>query len=218
VTRAANFEAPTGREISDAVSYAIGHGIRIEILAILNEGLRTQTELTRRLGLTQSKLQHHLAEMVKDGSIEEVEGRHIGNLVERHYRALRKAEYSAEDYRDMPEETRRLIVGLTLQNTIAEHLAAFRGGEMKGEDPNLTLTWDWFNVDEKGKEELTAELAQSWKRLKAIEARSAVRRGQSKEDGQSVIISSIAHPRVRPAPGGADVQLIDADRESPLTP
>lgn len=192
--------AAEGREIGDAVSYAIGHGIRIEILAILNEGVRSQGELARHLHLPQSKIQHHISELLRSGSIEEVEGRRVGNIVERRYRALRKGEYTAEDYRQMSEETRRITVGVTLQNAVAEHLAAFRAGEMAGDDPNLLLAWDWFNVDEEGRAEIAGELTRSWERLHEIEARSAARRMRTDEAPRSVIVSSIAHPRVRPAP------------------
>ena len=72
---------------------------------------------------------------------------------------------------------------------------------MDGTDPDLVLSWNWFNVDEEGKAEVAKELADSWHRLQEIEARSAARYEQTKEEPRSVIVSSIAHPRVRPAQG-----------------
>jgi DNA-binding transcriptional ArsR family regulator len=200
---ATNARPGKGREIEDAVSYAIGHGTRIEILAILNEGVRTQTEIARELGLTQSVLQHHIVELLNSDSIEEVDSRQVGNLNlrEHRYRALRKGEYSVEDYLGMSEEEQKTTVGITLQNSMAEHLAAFRAGRLRGDDPNLVLRWDWFNVDEQGRAEVTAELEGSWQRLHEIEARSIDRRTRSKEEPQSVVISSIGHLRVRPSRG-----------------
>jgi predicted transcriptional regulator len=190
-----------GREISDAVSYAIGHQVRIEILVILNVGAKSPAELARLLHKPLSTVQHHVAELAKSGSIEEAGEQRNGNIVGHLYRAMRRWEYTAEEMAEMSEESQRATVGIALQNAAAEHLAAFREGAMDGSDPDLVLSWNWFNVDEEGKAEIARELADSWRRLQEIETRSAARSEQTKEEPRSVIVSSIAHPRVRPAPG-----------------
>lgn len=188
------------REIGDAVSYAIGHGIRIQILVTLNEGTRSPSELSRLLRIPLSKLQHHITELVRSGSIEEADTRVAGNVVEHLYRAVSRSEYSAEEMQEMDTEEQRVTVGLALQNAVAEHLAAFRADAMNGDDPNLVLSWNWFNLDQEGRAEITAELEDSWRRLVEIESRSTERRVHSGEDPQSIVVSSIGHPRVRPAP------------------
>ncbi len=193
-------KAESTREIGDAVSYAIGHGIRIQILVTLNEGPRSPSELSRLLRIPLSKLQHHVAELVRSGSIEEADTRVSGNVVEHLYRAVSRSEYSAEEMQEMDSEDQRVTVGLALQNAVAEHLAAFRAEAMNGDDPDLVLSWNWFNLDQEGRTEVTAELEGSWKRLVEIEARSTERRVHSGEEAQSIVISSIGHPRVRPAP------------------
>lgn len=188
------------REIGDAVSYAIGHGIRIQILVTLNEGSRSPSELSRLLRVPLSKLQHHIIELVRSGSIEEADTRVAGNVVEHLYRAVKRSEYSAEEMVEMDADEQRMTIGLALQNALAEHLAAFRADALNGDDPNLVLSWNWFNVDQEGRAELTAELESSWQRLLEIEAHSVTRRVDSGEEAQSIIVSSIGHPRVRPAP------------------
>jgi DNA-binding HxlR family transcriptional regulator len=196
----------TTREIGDAVSYAIAKGIRIEILVKLNEGPRSPAELSRELGIPLSTLSHHVSELERSGCIEEAETRRgSGNVVEHIYRAIRRAEQTAEGMADMTAAEQRVTVGLALQNAIAEHLAAFRAGAMNGDDQNLVLMWDWFNLDAEGREEVRREEEASWGRKKAIEARSAARRIQSGEPPVSVMVSSISHPRVRPAPKSASI-------------
>jgi len=190
-----------GREIGDAVCYAISHPVRIGILALLNEGVRTQSEIARDLRVPQSTLQHHMVELLNSGSIDIVESRMVGNILVHSYRALRRGFFSTEDHHLLSEEQQRTVLGLTLQNAFAEHLAAFRAGKFKGDDPNLSVLWNWFQVDEEGEAELAAELQASWERLSEIEARSAARRVESKEESRSVIVSYIGHQRVRPAPG-----------------
>jgi DNA-binding transcriptional ArsR family regulator len=189
------------REIGDAVSYALAHQYRVEILVALNEHERGPAEISRMLGITLSQAQHHINALCEAGSIEEAEeGRRAGNLVAHVYRAIRRSHYSADEMAALDSASQRVTVGLALQNALAEHLAGFRAGEMRGDDPNLILSWNWFNVDEQGQAELSAELDESWERIQEIEARSAERRTRSGEEATSMVVSSIAHPRVRPAP------------------
>lgn len=186
------------RSIGDAISYAIAHGTRIEVLELLNEGVRSQSEIAKELGIPMSNLQHHVAELLNSGSIEVVDTRWVGNVQEHLYRALRRGEYSAEDYAEMDEVSRKTVLGLTLQNLLAEHLGGFRSGDLRGEDPNVVLFWDWFNVDALGEEEIRLELEGSWQRLNEIAARAAVRTGKHGAKTRPVVVSSIAHPRSRP--------------------
>jgi DNA-binding transcriptional ArsR family regulator len=188
------------RVIADAVPFALGRGIRIEILALLNEGVRTEAELARELRQPQSTTHHHLVELLNSGSIGETEGRRVGNLTSRCYRALTNEEYSADDYRRMTEVEQEETIAFTLQNAIAEHLAALRGGALNGSDPSFILCWQWLILDDEGREELTEQLEEDWRGLKAIVERSNARRKSSGDPGSSVTVSMIAHPRVRPAP------------------
>lgn len=193
--------AAPGREIGDAVSYALAHQIRVEILVALNERERGPAEISRLLGITLSRAQHHINALCEAGSIEEAkEGRRSGNLVAHVYRAISRSHYTAEEMAALDPAEQRVTIGLALQNALAEHLAAFRAGEMKGDDPNLILSWNWFEVDEEGQAELRAELDESWERIQEIEARSAKRRLESGDEARSMVVSSMSHPRVRPAP------------------
>lgn len=193
--------APPSREIGDAISYALAHQHRVEILVALNEQERSPTEISRLLGITLSQAQHHLNALCEAGSIEEAEeGRPAGNLVARVFRSARHSHYSADEMAALDPARQRATIGLALQGALAEHLAAFRTGEMKGDDPNLTLSWNRFDLDEQGRAELSAELDASWARIQGIEARSTERRTGSGEEATSMVVSSIAHPRVRPAP------------------
>ncbi|MBS1886796.1 MAG: winged helix-turn-helix transcriptional regulator [Actinobacteria bacterium] len=201
-------KADTGRDVSaassemgDAVSYALGHRIRLDVLVALNEKEQSPAELSRRLGITMSKIQHHVDELAARASIELAEVRQgPGNVLEHVYRAVSRSQYSAGDMAGLDALGQRVVVGATLQNSFAEHLAAFREDAMRGDDPDLVLMWNWFHLDEEGRREVRAELEASWRRMQAIEARSTARSVEEGKEARSVVISSIAHPRVRPAP------------------
>lgn len=58
------------RSIEDAVSYAVAHGIRVDILCYLNETPRSPSTLAELMALPLSKVEHHIKELLASGSIE----------------------------------------------------------------------------------------------------------------------------------------------------
>jgi uncharacterized protein (DUF924 family) len=107
----------------------------------------------------------------------------------------------------MPIKQRQIMAGVTLQCAMAEAMSAFWAGNLVNDPRIVVMLWRWFNVDQKGQEEITQELAESWGRIQEIEARSTARRAESKEEATSVIVSMQGFPRSRtsmftPAPLG----------------
>jgi DNA-binding transcriptional ArsR family regulator len=184
------------RSVEEAVSYAVGHRIRIEILAYLNEGPRSPSELAKLIKLPLSTIDHHVKELLASGSIELARVEKVRNTNEHFYRAVEIPFYSDEEMWAMPEEARQATYGLILQSVMAEALAAFWAGKMSN-DPRVWMSWRWFNVDSQGRTEIADEQADHWARVQAIEARSAARRVESGEDAVSIIVSSLGYERCR---------------------
>lgn len=184
------------RGVEDAVSYSVGHRIRVEILAILNEAIRTPEELARLISEPLGKIGHHIKELLDDGSIELARIEQVRNTVKHYYRAVVVPFYSDEEVADMPNETRQALAGVTLQAMMAEALAAFWAGKMV-DDPRLWLAWRWFNVDAQGREDIADEQARSWGRVQEIEAESVSRRTASGEPAVSIIVTSLGYIRSR---------------------
>jgi len=178
-----------GKSIEEVVSYAVGHRIRIEVLALLNEGVYTPDEISEILGEPIGKVTHHISELADGGAIELAKTEPARNATRHFYRAVEQPYVSEEEAAAMPPQQRQIIVGLILQSIMAESMSAFWAGNNIN-DPSLTLlAWRWFNVDVEGRHEITAELASSWERIQEIEARSTARRAESHEDAVSVIVS-----------------------------
>jgi DNA-binding transcriptional ArsR family regulator len=184
------------RSVEDAVSYSVGHRIRIEILAILNEGVHTPEELARMIRQPLSKIGHHIKELLDDGSIELARIEQVRNTVQHYYRAVEVPFYSDEEVAAMSPEGRQAIIGVALQAVMAEALAAFWAGKMIN-DPRLWLSWRWFNVDAQGRRDIADEQARSWARVQEIEAESAGRCIESGEPTASVIVTSLGYMRWR---------------------
>lgn len=186
------------RSVENALSYAISDQWRIEILAILNEGIRTREELAKMIGVLPVAIKHHLKELLNEGSIEIAHTEPVGNLLQHYYRAVRMPLYSDEEVAAMAPEARQAIAGVTLQAIVAEALAAFGAGTMV-DDPRLWLSWRWFHVDGQGREDIAQEQACSWARVQEIEAESAGRCAKSGEATTSIIVTSLGYVRSRRA-------------------
>lgn len=196
-----------GKSIEEVVSYALGHRIRIEILALLNEGTYTPDELAKLMGEPLGKVTHHISELADGGAIELAKTEPVRNATRHYYRAVAQPYVSEEEAARMPQQQRQIIVGLILQSVMAESMSAFWAGNMINDPEHTMLAWRWFNVDQQGKREITDELADSWRRIQDIEARSAARRGQSGEDPVSMIVALQGFQRSRsslsdPPPAG----------------
>lgn len=185
------------RKIEDAVSYALGHGVRVDILCYLNEAPRSPSELSKLMSLPLSKVEHHIKELRASNSIELA---HVeegsGNTKENFYRAVEIPFFTDEEMWAMSFEARQEIYGLILQSSVAEALAAFRAGNVSN-DPRVCMAWRWFNLDTQGRRDLADENARSWNRMVEIETESTNRRAESGEKGVSIIVSLLAHERAR---------------------
>jgi DNA-binding transcriptional ArsR family regulator len=184
------------RSVENAVSYAVAHGTRVDILCYLNEAPRSPSELARIMGLRLSTIEHHIKELLASRSIELARVEKVRNANEHFYRAVEIPYYTDEEMWAMPVEVRQEIYGLILQSSIAESMAAFRAGKMSN-DPRVWMTWQWFNLDAQGRQDMADEDARSWKKRQEIEAESANRRAHTGEEPVSVIASMHTYERCR---------------------
>jgi DNA-binding transcriptional ArsR family regulator len=185
-----------GREREDAVSYALGARIRIEILRTLNEAPASAKELAQQIALPLSKVSHHIEELLVDGSIEIAYSEPRGNIQQKFYRAVKKPSYSMEEFAALPAKERQEILALIVQASTAEALASLWDEKMH-DDPYLMLVWDWLLLDEQGRREASEEQERSLARLNEIHAEATNRRAKTGEPGTSYIVASFGFERSR---------------------
>lgn len=184
------------RGVEDAVSYSLGHRIRIEIQAALHEGSATASRLAEIVQQPISTVEHHIKEMLKDGSIEIARTKKVGNLDQNHYRMVELPFFSDEEVVAMTEAERQALAGLIVQAASAEALASLWAGKMV-RDPRVMLAWNRTNLDKQGREELAEEDAESWQRKEKIEARSTNRRAKTGEPAVTYVIVALSFERSR---------------------
>lgn len=184
------------RVLEDAVSYAVGHRIRIEILAALHEGPESPDGLAKIVRRPLSTVTHHIEELLKDGSIEIARTKQVGNLAQHFYCVVRLPEFSDEEIAAMTLEERQALAGLILQASMAEALASLWAGRLRS-DPRVMLAWNRINLDKQGREDLADEQCRSWNRMKEIETEATNRRAESGENGVTYVITSFGYERSR---------------------
>lgn len=185
------------RCVEDSVSYAVGHRIRIEILAALHEGPESPNGLAKIVRRPLSTVTHHLEELLKDGSVEVAGSRKVrANMTQHFYRVVQLPEFSDEEIAEMTPDERQALAGLILQATMAEALASLWAGKLHS-DPLVFLAWNRIRLDKLGRHEFSVEQKESWARIKEIECNSENRRAVSGEAGVTYIVTSLGFERSR---------------------
>jgi DNA-binding transcriptional ArsR family regulator len=187
------------RTIQDALSYAIGHRIRVEILTALHEvESASAMELARIVRQPLSTVTHHVSELLKSDSICIVKTEKVRSVEQRFYSLNSPIYVSDEEWEGMSEEERQKACGTVLQSLMAETLAAFGAGKIAS-DPRQVTCWAWFNVDEQGRTDIAEEQIRSWRRFDEIEREAGARCAESGEGRATILVSSLGFERVRPA-------------------
>jgi DNA-binding transcriptional ArsR family regulator len=184
------------RGVEDSVSYAVGHRIRIEILAALHEGPASAAELAKIVRQSLSTVGYHLEELLKDGSIEVARTEQLGNMGQNFYVVAELPEFSDEEIAAMSPEERQALAALILQASTAEALASLWAGKLHS-DPRVFLAWNRINLDVQGRGDVADEQLRSWQRLQDIEGESANRMAESGEPGTTYVVTSLGYERSR---------------------
>lgn len=184
------------RSLEDAVSYAVAHRIRIEILCLLNEAIYCAAELAELTHWPLTTIGHHIKEMLRSGSIEVANIKKVRNTDQYFYRAVELPVVSDDEAALLPPEVKQEYAAVILQAVIAESLAALRAQKLNS-DPQVRMIWRWYNLDEQGRQELADEQRESWERYVGIEGRSTNRRAESGEKATTMIAVSLGFERSR---------------------
>ncbi len=192
--------------IEEVLHFAFSHRTKVLVLSLLHEGVYTPNEISEITGVPLGSVSYHVKELLDAGSIElaTVKKRrnadqHYYQSADNAYRAVAKPYWSDEEYAELTPQNRQVTVGLTIQSIVAELMAAFWGKKLST-DPRVWLTWDWFNLDAHGREELADEQARHWERVTEIEANSINRCAQNGGQTESYVVVSAGFERVRTAP------------------
>lgn len=188
-----------GKSVEEVVEFALSHRIRSKILVILDQGIYTSAELAEIIGEPLNKIGNHIRELLDAGSIEIADSRRRRNTHQHYYRAVRMPFFSEREAEAMTWQERQVSAGLIIQALMAEVMAGLWAGKLF-DDPRDWMTWERFNLDAEGRQELFDEQEESWQRLNAIKARAANRVAESGEDTAPYVVSVLGFERALKAP------------------
>lgn len=185
------------KKIEEAIQYALGHKIRVHILIVLNEGIYTAAQLAEIVDEPLNNVSNHLGKMLEDGSVEVAKEERRGNVIQYWYKAVEIPYYSQEAAEEMTHLQRHMTAGAIYQSGSAEVMAALYAGKLA--DPRAVVHWDWYNVDQQGREEMEAENRRYLARLREIEVEATNRRAKTDEEPISMLVNLDVFERVRKA-------------------
>lgn len=181
--------------IEAAVQYALGHKIRVHTLIVLNEGTYTAAEISEFIGVPLNTLHNHLRRMLEDGSIEIAREEKRGNMTQYWYRAVETQCYQQKEFEQLPYLYRQNIAGAIYCSGTAEVVGGLYAGKLA--DPRACVYWDWFNLDERGREKADALNLRYLEEMEEIEAESKIRADKSGEERVTMLLSKYFFVRPR---------------------
>jgi len=183
------------KKIEEAVQFSLSHWIRLEILILLNESEYTTSEIAELTEIELKKVSNHIHEMLDDGSIEVAKKQQRHGTMVNWYRAVEVPEYTREEAEKLTEMELQLIAGVIAQSSTAELMAALHKGTLA--NARTILSFDLYDVDEQGREDIEEDVVRHLERLKEIKCESANRVAVSKEKTTPMIVSVHGFVRAR---------------------
>lgn len=184
------------RRPEDALPHSVNHWIRVEILAILNEGEFSAGEIARMLGEDVKNVRPHLLDLYRSGCVEFAGHKMVGGGMRPVYRALVLPVVYDETYRKMSLEERRDLNSAVVQGIFTETMSSYRTDHMNL-DEDLCLLWDALNLDAEGRKELLELLTATWEGAQAIAGRATNRLAKSGKAGETTFVGPLGFERGR---------------------
>lgn len=170
-------DAPT----DGALTKALSHPLRWQILALLNEGTKTPAGIARQLGVRTENVSYHVRVLSDLGLIELVKTTPVRGALEHHYRARRRAFVSDADAEALPLHVRRDLSQGVVRSVIDDLIrgAADDAAYERG-DAHISRTP--LHVDEQGWNEINDLLAELLDRAMEIQAESMARTAEAGDE------------------------------------
>jgi DNA-binding transcriptional ArsR family regulator len=193
VARETTGKSPAGRRrkkvgIDERLIKSLTHGLRVEILTILNERIASPNEISKELGEGLSQVSYHVKVLKDYGCIELVKTEPRRGAVEHYYRATARAWLTDRDWDWIPASVRPGMSADLLELILGEAVSALEEGTLDSRvDRHMSRTP--LILDEEGWREVTETLSEALGEIAEIQTRSSRRLVDSQEKGFSASVS-----------------------------
>lgn len=147
---------------------AMGHPIRVRLLAMLAERTASPRELAERLGMSLGVIAYHVRTLYELGLLELVEETRVRGAVQHHYRARERPRVSDEAWGQATQIAKQAAVGSTLQIIDEYSRASAAQGGFDRADAHISRTS--MRLDQKGWDQAAKAYLKLLEQLQRIEA------------------------------------------------
>jgi DNA-binding transcriptional ArsR family regulator len=173
------------RSIDQRVIKALGHSMRVEILAILNDRMASPNELSKELEEGLSQVSYHVKVLRDFEMIEMVKTEPRRGAVEHYYRASEKVFIPSWVLKLAPKSAQRSIWGDVLADLEQDVGTSLETGTFD-KRPDLVVGRDVRILDGQGREAAEELAAEFYERYGQLEVDSDQRREKGEGDGESI--------------------------------
>jgi DNA-binding transcriptional ArsR family regulator len=168
--------------VEQIVAKAFAHPLRVQILIILNDKIASPNMLAQQLDESLNLVAYHVRVLEKYDCIELVDTKQRRGATEHFYRATRRQFLSDDEWARMPASLRPGMAAAVLKSIFEDIQASSKAGTFEEVD-DLHLSRTPMVLDKQGWSDVADLLNGSLDRLLEIQAESAKRLAESKEEG-----------------------------------
>ena len=158
---------------------ALGHPLRVRILAILEERTASAVELARILDADIGVVAYHVRKLNQLGLIELVKETRVRGAIQRHYRAYERPRVSDDAWEQAPPVAKQAAVDAALQQIYDYGRASNAAGGFDRRDAHITRTA--LRLDAEGWTKLAGVLRHALEQVAEIETEVAARDAAGEE-------------------------------------
>lgn len=171
--------------VDQRVVKALGHGLRVEILAILNDRMASPSELAKELDEGLSQVSYHVKVLKDFDMIEMVKTEPRRGAVEHYYKASEKVFISSEELKLMPKSAQAGVWAPVIADIERDVSTSLETGTF-AKRPDFVVGRDAKTLDGQAREDAEELAAEFFKRFEQLEADSARRRRNGEGDGEEI--------------------------------
>jgi DNA-binding transcriptional ArsR family regulator len=165
---------------------ALGHQVRVQAIAILNERVASPNEISKELGESVGHVSYHIKVLKECECIELVDTAPRRGAMEHYYRATDRAFLNADEWASLPASIRPGMSASGLKTIVNDAASALLAGTFD-KRVDRHLSWTPMILDEQGWDDLKAELERTLETVMDIQSASAER--LTKADAAGIPVS-----------------------------
>jgi DNA-binding transcriptional ArsR family regulator len=177
-------ENPSVDFVSPQLAAAMSHPTRVSVMGILIEGPASPRQLAEAIDEPLNNVTYHVKQLRDLGCIEldHTERRAGGRVIERFYRASRRAYFDDDAWAVLNDNERLGVIWSILRLISKDISTAMTSGTFFSEEYDVHTMRSPMTVDQEGWEEITNVLNEATKELFEVERRVEDRRAESGEE------------------------------------